>query len=758
MGPGYRETFPRGFRLRQGMRRCFLALLVVALAVPVLAQSPPKIQIHRAAGPITLDGELNDPGWKGAAQITTFYEVTPGNNTPPKVATTAYLTYDDRFFYVAFKCDDPTPKKIRAHFVQRDHVASDQDFVGIILDTRYDKRTAQEFWVNPYGIVDDGIRDESNVTGNTEDFSPDFYWDAAAKITRTGWQAEFRIPFSSLRYSKKEPQAWGITLFRNWPRDYRYQIANVLLPRDSTCEECHEAVIEGLAGLPHGVHYVVAPYVTAQEQGAPSDGAGSPLVNKPARGNGGVDVKFLPSENNALDATINPDFSQVESDVAQISADARFALNYPEKRPFFLEQSQLFNTPIPAVYTRSITSPRWGIRDTGRLDDTEYTFLLGEDRGGGSVILPGADTSSYAPQDFNSYFAIGRAQRDLGDRSFGSFLLTDREIEGGGHNRVLGPDFQWTPEDHDQVTGQFLLSESQTPNRPDLAPQWNGQSLGSRAFTLQWNHGTYHWGWNVRYNDYGDNFRADDGFVPQVGLREGAGNLNYVFFTQGFFSRIIPVFYEDYVSDTSGRIVTRIHEPGIAWQGPWGMNGEIDYVWENDQTGGLLLPRNRWHYNLNLNPPGWITSFSLDGHTGQSIDFVDSRTGKGTDFTASVTVRPEKHLELDINEAWQWLDIGGARLFKAQVDRIEPVWVFNAKAFLRVIGQYVRTDSNAALYNNAIPAHQGGFTGSALFGYQVNWQTVFYLGYGDTRALNDQTQLQRTGREFFLKLSYAFQR
>src|SRR6185295_11755057 len=162
-------------------------------------------------------------------------------------------------------------------------------------------------------------------------------------------------------------------------------------------------------------------------------GPGTRLVGSGSEWDGGLDAKWNPNANTAIDAALNPDFSQVESDVAQISSNERFALFFPEKRPFFLEGLDLFSTPIQAVYTRTITSPRWGGRATGVLGGTRYTALVAEDRGGGSVILPGPQTSDLADQDFSSYAAVTRLRHDLG-RSFVSLLLTDREVEDGGYN------------------------------------------------------------------------------------------------------------------------------------------------------------------------------------------------------------------------------------------------------------------------------------------------------------------------------------
>jgi hypothetical protein len=737
---------------------CILAAACCGAACPLFAENP-RLPVFRATGAIVVDGDLDDPGWRGAAEIREFFEISPGDNTAPKVKTMAWLAYDDRFFYVAIKCDDPHPADIRAQYVERDHVYNDQDFAGVFLDTRNDGRTGIELFVNPFGIQDDLVRDELSGNGNNEDMSPDFHWDSAAKITAEGFQIEMRVPFSSLRYGSADPQTWGIVVFRSLARDFRYQIASNRAPRESSCFICHATKLEGLSGLPRAGHVVVAPYATLAESGVNRDGPGTPYVNEPIRGNAGFDLKWVPNESTAFDAAINPDFSQVESDVAQISADNRFALFYPEKRPFFMERSQLFNSPIQAVYTRTITSPRWGARVSGDEAGTVWTALVAQDRGGGAVIIPGSAASTLAPQDFSSFVGVGRVQHTIAGRSFAGFLVTDGEIEGGGHNRVLGPDFLWAPNDHDTVAGQFLLSATETPDRPDLSPDWDGRSFSSRAMTAQWNHSETHWNWTALYRDYGDGFRADVGYVPQVGIREVSANPSYVFYTKGFFSRLVPVVFGDYVADTSGRTVTSNLAQGVAFQGRYGLSGELDYYpYDLERAGPNLLPAQHWALSLSLIPGGFVPRVSFQGHVGNVIDYVAYRSGRGGDATLSVTVRPTRHLQFQFDGAYQWMVLQEERLFTAQVERLKATYVFDRRTFARLIGQIVRTDYAQSLYPVPVPAVAGGFQGSALLGYQLNWQSVVYLGYGDNAVLSEDAQLLKSGRQFFLKVSYAFQR
>src|SRR5256714_5396228 len=250
------------------MRRLAFAIVVTAVPAPAPAQGPPPappppppINIHRAEGAIVVDGSLDDPGWKNAAVIDRFYETSPGNNNEPKVKTIVHLTYDDRYFYIGVRCEDPQPDKIRAPYVDRDQVIGTDDNIAVFLDTRNDKRSAMELRVNPRGIQGDGIFNDAN--GN-EDFSPDFYYDTAAKIDSGGWGAEYRIPFSSLRYPKTDPQTWNIIIWRNYPREFRYAFQSAPLPRGSNCYVCHTHAITGLTHLPESGHLIAAPYVTSQ--------------------------------------------------------------------------------------------------------------------------------------------------------------------------------------------------------------------------------------------------------------------------------------------------------------------------------------------------------------------------------------------------------------------------------------------------------------------------------------------------------------
>ncbi len=737
------------------------ALLPVAVAAPALGadEPPPEVHITRAVGPIDIDGDLSDPGWRGAAEVDTWYETNPGDNVPAPVENRAWLTYDDRYLYAAFEFAEPDMKSLRAPFGDRDSPVEDADYGGILLDTRNEAKAAILMLANPHNIQYDAITNDASG----EDPSFDLYWDSATRIGQSAWFLEMRIPFSSLRYGTADPQTWGLLLYRNRPRQFRTQMFHVKLPRGSSCFICHEGKITGLAGLPHGGHYVLVPYSTLKHGGQPRGGVAGMPIDSRSEAEVGLDAKWIPTASTAFDATINPDFSQVEADVAQISTNKRFALFYPEKRPFFLEGLDLFATPIQAVYTRQVTAPRWGARVTGELAGTAYTLLAAEDRGGGSVIIPGPESSRFADQDFSSKVVIGRARRDFGS-GFASFLFTDREIDGGGFNRVAGPDFQWRPNGADRITGQLLLSQTDTPDLPALDEEWDGRELRSHALYLQWTRNTPHWDSALTYKDIGDDFRADLGFLPQVGVRDGRGVLGYTVYPESGPLRNVHTYAVlREVEGRDGELLLRQVVPAIEAQGLWNSYMNVEARFASIRVGDRVF---KYHYLwtvVQVSPSHAIGQISLNAVFGQAIDFDNARPGHGAEITLSSVLRPTDHLELVLDGGRQWLDVspGGVsqRLFTDEVARVKATYTFSARSFLRLVMQRVRTDRDPALYTFEVAPRFEDFTRSALFAYKINWQTVLFLGYGDDRRLvNGSGGLAEIDRQLFLKVSYAFQR
>jgi hypothetical protein len=716
-----------------------IALFTSSAAFAEAPPPPPPLQIHRVEGAIRIDGDLSDPGWQTAAKIDQFYETSPGDNIPAKVKTIAYFAYDEKYFYVGIRCEDPHPEQIRAPYVDRDQVIGTDDNIALFLDTRNSKRTALELRVNPRGIQGDGVFNDANFS---EDFSPDFFYDTAAKIDNGGWSAEYAIPFSSLRYPHGDPQTWNVMVWRNYPRDFRYAFQSAPIPRNSNCYMCFLHPLVGLTNLPEAGHLVAAPYVTSQQIATARDGLGSPLHSDDPKTDAGIDVKWTPTVNNAIDLTVNPDFSQIEADVAQITINQRFAVFYPEKRPFFLEGFDIFDTPMQVVYTRTITDPRYGARTTGKIGGYGYTLLLTQDEGGGLTIIPGANESHYQPVDVKSGNAIGRIRKDFGQQSFFGAVLTDREFRGGGHNRVIGPDFSWRPNQTDAIFGEALYSDTENPE------SWGGGKGKGHALTLSWNRQKEKYDAGVDVRDLSDEFRADLGFIPQVGYREVDGSFGLRYFPEkGALRFIRPNIFLDQQWDQHGNSIFKRISPGVGIQGT--KNLGVFLAVRRDTIQGLDETYLNWQ--LQIDPSRRFTRITVFGTGGQQIDFSSHRVGRGASIGIEPTVRPVDKLTLDLLLNREWLDVGGERQYTADVQRLKATYSFSAKSLLRVITQYAPTDFPGQ--------HEGAFLGSVLYSYKLNWQTVLFVGYGDDRLLMETTnKLEPSDRSFFFKVSYALQR
>jgi hypothetical protein len=355
-------------------------------------------------------------------------------------------------------------------------------------------------------------------------------------------------------------------------------------------------------------------------------------------------------------------------------------------------------------------------------------------------------------------------RREFRGGSFASLLATDREVDGGGFNRVFGPDFQWRPSSHDTVTGQLLFSRSLTPNEPDLADEWDGRSLSGHDGVASWNHSTTHVDWYAEYTDAGDEFRADSGFVPQVGYRRGYAETGYTVRPKtGAVRRLRSYLIFDYSEERDRDLIFRQFSPGFGLDGRWNSFVRLRWAFDRVRAGTVTLPRQQLVYTVFVSPSRKVSRIELEGTVGQEVDFDNARPGHGATIVLRTTLRPTDHLELQLNDSRRWLDVdagsGTSRLFTAGVDRLRATYTFTSRMFVRAIGQYVQTVRDPSLYVDDVDRKEASFGASALFAYKLNWQTVLFIGYGDNRTFLEETdRLEREDRQLFLKMSYAFQR
>src|SRR5690348_17093774 len=532
-----------------------LSLAALAALTAIWAPRASALEVHPLAPGerITLDGRLDEPAWGEAPVFDRFWDVSPTDHQPARVKTEVRFAHDRDSLYVAVWAHDPDVGELRAPFARRDNVLSDQDMVVLFVDPVGNRKFAHFFRVNPNGSIGDGLYNEDTAT---EDFSPDLDFDVATARFQGGWTAEFRIPFSSLRYVDPPSAPWTVLVYRNYPREQRYLMASSPLPRVQTCLLCLNEPLTGLE-VPPARQLALTPNVTVRSVRRRDAG-------EPARRDNdfvaSLDAKWRARSDLVVDATINPDFSQVELDTPQLAGNTQFALFYPEKRPFFLEGADILQGPLQAIYTRSVTDPAWGARVTQRRDGFDGTALVTRDDGGGLVLLPNTYTTNYAVQDFKSYASFARARWQHDGFTLGA-LATDRTIDGGAYNRVAGPDAVWFPTIEHRFRAQVL--GSWTTAQPVDGHLAKGDLATSHAVLTDWTYRGKAWEEYLDFEDVGRDFRADNGFVGQNGYRRFYSETTRKFLDVGRFNEVSPYFFAENKTATDGSLQYRQTHLGL---------------------------------------------------------------------------------------------------------------------------------------------------------------------------------------------------
>jgi len=354
----------------------YTLMILLLAAAPVWAVTSEIPDLPRISGAVKIDGSLDDLAWRKALKIDVNIETNPGENVPAKVKTVAYLMEDGVNLYIAFDARDPNPKAIRAFLRDRDSAYND-DFVGVVIDSYNDERRAFEFFSNPLGAQMDLTNDDVN---HREDDSWNAIWDSAGKITESGYIVEMEIPLNQLRFPAADgKQTWGIDVLRMYPRDSRTRIGATPLDREINCYLCQVGKIQGFENVEPGRDLEIVPTVTASKNDTLDDPLVDSLQSGDMEAEAGLSIRWGITPDMTANLAINPDFSQIEADVAQLDVNNQFALFFPETRPFFLEGSDYFSTPIQAVFTRTVADPALGAKLTGKRGNNTYGAFATED-------------------------------------------------------------------------------------------------------------------------------------------------------------------------------------------------------------------------------------------------------------------------------------------------------------------------------------------------------------------------------------------
>jgi len=735
------------------MRKAFLAALVLlacaapACAVQVLELAPGER--------IVLDGNLDEPAWQRAPVLDRFWQNFPQAEVEAPVRTEARFAYDRHALYVAIRAFDPAPAELRAPFARRDNVLSDQDMLVLFVDPVGTRKFAHFYRVNPRGSIGDGLYNEDSAT---EDFSPDFDFEVVTGRFEGGWSAEFRIPFSTLRYPDAKATEWSVMVWRNWPRDQRYRMSSSKLPREQNCFLCLNEPLTGLAHLPSPEFLQLTPNATLRSVHAWGEGVAGTVARDTVAS---LDLKWRARSDVVVDATINPDFSQVELDTPQLAGNAQFALFYPEKRPFFLEGADILQAPMQAIYTRSVTDPAWGARVTQRRDGFDGTVLVTRDDGGGLVLLPNTYTTSYAPQDFKSYASFARARWQHDGFTLGG-LATDRTIDGGAYNRVAGPDAVWFPTLEHRLRAQVL--GSWTTAQPIDGHLAKGDLATSHAVLADWTYRGKAWEEYLDFEDVGRDFRADNGFVGQNGYRRFYSETTRKFLDVGRFNEVSPYFFAENKTAPDASLQYRQTHLGLRFGLPRATTLWFEYR-PNDlvavRPGGGTRKRDQGYFGIESNPWPWFSRFFFETAFGDRLDVANNRIGRGVYASFQASVRPHERAEVEYridNDTIDSLEpvAGSKRIIGQRVQQLLAIWHFSARDSVRTIFQSSTLRRAPSLWESAVSPREDTTTVSLVYGHRHRIGTAFYFGTNLTRSRDAAGPLKAYQVEVFAKGSWTF--
>jgi len=728
-----------------------------------------SITAARLTSPINIDGLLTDPGWALAPPVFATLEVDPAENIPARQKTEIRMAYDDEFLYVSFLCHETDMSTLRANITDRDNMFED-DFVLFILDTYGDQQKAYDFVVNARNIQGDGLISQG-ASGNTEDLSYEVIWCSATAIGDSSWSVEMRIPFSSIRFPDRETQTWNVYVGRSYPRETRATFSTIPWDRNNPCLLCQTMRVEGIRGVKSGMAVDILPYVLGTQHGSLADqeDPNTAFEQQKVLGRAGVGVKIAPTPDMTVEGVLNPDFSQIESDAAQISVNTTFALFYPERRPFFLEGSDLFRPGLEAVdgsslqvfYSRTVNDPMVAGKTIGKSGPLSYGLVSALDRNT-TLLVPGEEASGFAETGKNSLVNVARARYDLGDASFIGGLASMRHLSGSGSNVVVGSDWEYRFWDNFSFGGIVYLSRTQEPNDSALfsdsgmygstgkSRTFDGETLDGFAAALQVGKTGRDEYYSLSYEDRSPLFQAHNGFIPRTNKRVLAAT-----YGRKYYPEEGSALYRFDIDATTG---FQLNYDGIRKERFFVLNTRAHFRGQiTAQLGGILLNQERFHgvYFPNLprvvagvsaNPVSFL-SFECNIEAG---NFVYRETvpelgyGHNVSLSSDVKFTDRFRTSVGYNRARLASHMTGRLYFDGNIYRVTSVYQFTPEMSVRVIGQYDTFRKNVNVY--------------PLFSVKVNPFTVFYAG-ATSNAVNfgGPTGFATTETNYFLKFQYLIQ-
>ena len=746
----------------------------------ILTEDETPIVIPNLDGDINVDGNIDEAIWQSAALISLDYITRPFENTTPPVTTTARIFENGNMLYIGFSAQDNNPDAIRALFRDRDQVW-DNDLVGIKLDTFGDSRLSYQFFVNPNGIQIDAIENEMT---RTESASWNAIWDAGAVITTNGYNVEIALPFRIMNFLDSDgPKQWRAELVRFYPRENNLRISNRKVDRDNACTLCQMGQIEGFATAKQGKNLTIVPYAVAS-------GARSRSIARTDDWQStdnqeiGADINWGITSDMMLQATINPDFSQVEADAGQLAINNPFALFFPERRPFFLENADFFSTQHDLVYTRNLGSPDIGTKLTGRIDDHTFGLLVANDSDT-TFLVPGNLGSRVARLGNESHNIAARYRFDVSDAlSFGT-VLTGRKSDDYS-NVVSGIDSRYQLSPTDTLRVQVLASETQYPDMlfqrfcdQDCTQRDNFSESALRtqasspikgiSYVVDYRHEEREWFFLANRKSTQADFRADLGFESTVDRHKSVVGGGYIWWQENdWWNRFEFSGDWDITHNDDGELIEREVQAQLELNAAY--QSFMSLQWVKRDTVGLRADRASLAIDGNTTRfteeqmslyvetrPNKTLYFENFVRFGDRIDLLNNRLGQQLLIQPQLTMNLGNHFQATINHEYNNIEVSNAELFTANLTDLRLSYQFSANQFVRLALVYSDVKRNKENYLFDVPERDRDLGTQLVYSYMINPLSRLFIGYGDAAIANDNFPgLRRFEQTVFAKFSYAW--
>ncbi|MGH8147611.1 MAG: DUF5916 domain-containing protein, partial [Rhodanobacteraceae bacterium] len=626
-----------------------------------------------------------------------------------------------------------------------------------------DTQFAYAFFCSAGGTEFDEFRQHG-----TEYSAYDTIWNCHAHLTPHGYVVVMEIPFSSFKLPhSSQPQNWLVLFYRSWARKVRHQIAQAKLNYDSNCTMCDAELVRTATPIPASDrNFQVIPSLTISRSDQRVDPA-APLEHGSPALHGGIDARWAIRPDLEWAATLDPNFSQVAPDVLKPTVNQRFAIFYPENRPFFRRGTQVFNTPgfdlgtdygkgNALVDTRQIADPHWATKLDGQIGNNALGALVADDTIT-NILLPGQQGSALKSFDFATRDGLARYRYDFPDNSSLGLLATERR--GGGYqNGLLAVDGSWQLDPSDTLTVQAARSSTTYPEQVAQAFGIAPGGVTGSGLGLQFQRTRNNYDASLSVARVSPGFRADSGYFPKVGYMEIEPEFEYDWYsdTAWWNTGGIGAHYDWVRATGRGPMLDRLAEV-YGFVKAVGQSNIQLFVRHDDQYfGGKTFALDQYELDATAQPLRWL-GFELDATTGDGADYAGGRKGRLLSLAPSLTLTPGRHLKVAFVGDFERLDVAGGRLYTADLYDLRVSWYFNPRMFVRAIGQLQDIRRNPLLYPAGTASRNRSLATQWLFGYVLNPFSSLYVGFSNGYLGNGDAGLVQTDREFFLKLSYAFQ-